>query len=230
MRIAVVIPAFNEAATIADVVRAVTAAGTVVVVDDASSDGTAAAAAAAGAEVVRNARNLGYDGALQRGFEAADRLAADIAITIDADGQHDAASVGRMLAPLLAGECDLVLGIRPAAARTAEWLFNLYTRVRFGVPDILCGMKAYRMAVYRAHGRFDGSRSIGTELALAALRRGARVQTMPVPVRPRIGAPRFGSTIRANLRILRALWMALASDLADSLRLRHERRPAGQRP
>ncbi len=70
-----------------------------------------------------------------------------------------------------------------------------------------------RRALFRRHGRIDASRSIGTELALAGLRRGVAFVTVPVPVRARRGAPRFGSTLRANWRILRALGLALRSDL-----------------
>lgn len=215
MKVAIVIPAYNEAATIEEVVASVRPHGLPIVVDDCSTDSTADLAAAAGAEVVRHRRNMGYDGALQSGFRRADELAAALTVTFDADGQHDAGVLQRVLAPLLAGEADLVLGVRPRPARLSEWAFGLYTRLRYRVPDILCGLKAYDMRLYRRHGCFGSSRSIGTELALASLARGARWATVPVPIRPRQGRPRFGSLLRANGRILRAMLLAMRADLCD---------------
>lgn len=214
MKTAIIIPAYNESTTIARVVEEVRPYGTPVVVDDASSDDTAELAAASGAEVVRHAWNRGYDAALQSGFERAAVLGAEVAVTFDADGQHDAAGLGRMLAPLKSGEVDLVIGVRLQPARFAEAVFNFYTRLRFNVPDILCGLKGYHMSLYHAHGRFDGTLSIGTELALAALRGGVRSTTVTVAIHPRRGQPRFGASLRANWHILRALLRALRTDLS----------------
>ena len=214
MKVAIVIPAYNEAATIAGVVRDVAAFGTVIVVDDCSTDTTAALAREAGAEVVSHDLNRGYDGALQSGFEKAAELDIDITATFDADGQHGATTLAAILEPLTDGRVDLVLGLRAKPARIAERLFSRYTRLRFGVGDILCGLKGYRMSLYHQHGRFDGSRSIGTELALYALKQGSSFTTAPVPIHPRIaGNARFGGTLKANGRILRALFLAMMADL-----------------
>ena len=217
MKAAIVIPAHNEAATIGGVVEAVSAFGTAIVVDDGSGDGTGDIARAAGAEVVRHEQNRGYDGALQSGFECADALGADVVVTFDADGQHDAAVLGRVLAPFARDEVMMVLGTRPRPARISERLFGLYGRLRYGVPDMLCGLKAYRRVLFLRHGRIDASRSIGTDLALAGLRGGVAFVTVPVPVQARLDAPRFGSTLTANWRILRALGLALRSELSARL-------------
>lgn len=215
MNAAAVIPAYNEAATIASVVRSVSHVGTVIVVDDGSEDGTGDLAAAEGAVVVRHSVNRGYDGALQSGFEKAAELEVEIVVTFDADGQHEAGILDRFMAPISTGEVDLVLGIRPKPVRVSEFLFNQYGRLRFGVKDLLCGLKGYRMSIYHQHGRFDGTRSIGTELALAGLRRRVPMTTVPVPIHPREGTPRLGSLFQANGRILRALAIALWTDLRD---------------
>lgn len=218
MKVAIVIPAHDEGKTIAAVVRSVLPHGRPIVVDDCSTDATGSLAAAAGADVVRHPANRGYDAALQSGFERAAALGADVAITFDADGQHDAAVLHQFVAPLCGGEVDLVLGVREQFPRFAEAAFGRYTRVRYGVPDILCGLKGYRMELYRRHGRFDGSRSIGTELALASLATGARVKLATVPIHPRADQPRFGSRVRANLRVFRAMLVAMRTDLSRSRR------------
>ncbi len=216
MKLAIVIPAFDEATTIAAVIADVAPFGQAIVVDDCSSDDTAAIAAAAGALVVRHGVNQGYDGALASGFAAADEGGFEAVATFDADGQHDAASLIEFIAALERG-AELVVGERPRPARLAEALFNLYTRWRFGVRDILCGLKAYRLSLYRRHGRFDASRSIGTELALAGLRWGVALARVEVPIHPRADQPRLGSSLRANGRILRALGLAIMADLGRPL-------------
>jgi len=220
MSVAIVIPALNEAATVADVVRAVKPFGLPVVVDDGSTDETARVAREAGAEVVRHEINRGYDAALSSGFVAAKALGATVIVTFDADGQHEASMLERFTVPLLKGEADLVLGIRPQAARFTEALFSAYTQWRFGVPDILCGIKGYRIELYHRLGYFDRRRMIGTELALASLRDGVRVALVPVHINPRRGTPRFGRLLAANWMIFRAFMNALT---ADVLRVHRQR-------
>ena len=217
MKTAIIIPAFNEAETIAAVVRGVAPYGQPVVVDDGSRDDTAARAEAAGALVVRRGSNRGYDAALESGFELAERLGVEVAVTFDADGQHDAAILARVIEPLEKASAAMVLGIRPRAARFSEALFNVYTRRRFGVADIMCGLKAFRMDMYREHGRVDGGRSIGTELALSGLRRGVPYATVPVPIHDRRGEARFGSAMTANLRILWAMALGIWTDAKHSI-------------
>lgn len=211
MTVVCVIPAFNEDAAVAGVVEGILALGDVVplVVDDASRDGTAAAARDAGATVVTLAENRGYEGALDAGFAEAARLGAEVVVTLDADGQLDPGLARAALDEMTATGADLVIGVRDERARPGERLFGWYGRLRFGVPDLLCGLKAYRMTLYHAHGRFDGTRMIGAELAIAALKAGARAVTIPVPVRARVaGGSRIGAGLRVDLRILGALWRA----------------------
>jgi len=214
VKVAIVIPAYNESSTISQVVNQVKQIGIVIVVDDASSDATSELAEKAGAVVVRHNSNRGYDGALQSGFEKADQLGVDSVITFDADGQHDPAVLDKIVADLKVPGMCLVLGIRPAPARLAEAVFNFWTRLRFGVNDILCGLKGYRMDLYRQHGCFDHVGSIGTELALSGLRGDCGFTTIYVPISDRDdGQARFGSSFRANIRIFRAFLLAIWEDV-----------------
>jgi glycosyltransferase involved in cell wall biosynthesis len=111
----VVIPAFDEAENIAEVLRQTRErAGDfdVVVIDDASRDATSQVARSEGATVVRHPFNMGYGAALQTGYRLALRQGYDVVVQLDADGQHDPASVSELAAPILAGERDVVLGSR----------------------------------------------------------------------------------------------------------------------
>jgi glycosyltransferase involved in cell wall biosynthesis len=212
-RVAIVIPALNEAATIGDVVRGASRHGVPWVVDDGSSDATAQAAREAGARVISHSRNQGYDQALNSGFAAAYATGCDALVTLDADGQHDPALLPYMLRILEDG-ADVVIGVRSKRARLAEHLFASVTRLRFGIRDPLCGMKAYRADVYASLGYFDSYRSIGTELALFAAARGLYVEQAPFKVRDRLDSPRFGRVWQANWRILRALALWLFRSVA----------------
>jgi len=213
--VAIIIPAFNEADTIARVVSDVLPFGQAIVVDDCSSDGTSDLAREAGAVVVRHAVNQGYDGALNSGFREAAHRGFQYVVTFDADGQHHPSLLRTVLDHLHAGYA-MVIGIRERSARFGEAVFACYTRLRFGLPDPLCGLKAYRIDVYRELGHFDSYGSIGTELMLYAIRTGKRFTTVPVEIAPRHSAPRFAHRWRANTKILRALTMHWVRSVSHS--------------
>ena len=206
-KITIVIPAFNEGRTIARVVQGVRPhASEVVVVDDGSSDATAAEAERAGAVVVRHKVNGGYDASLNDGFAEAIERGADIVVSFDADGEHRAEDVPRIVAPIASGLADVVAAQRKGMGSFAEKVFALYTRVAWGVRDPLCGFKAYRREVYERFGRFDTLRSIGTELMLRALHANFRLATIPIERSTRADVSRFYvRRLRGNLRILCAM-------------------------
>jgi glycosyltransferase involved in cell wall biosynthesis len=109
----IVIPAYNEALTIADVVRgAVKIADRVLVVDDGSRDQTGPLAKEAGALVIRHAVNRGVGAALGTGIEAAVRLGAENVVTMDADGQHRAEDAAKVFERLARGDVEFVIGSR----------------------------------------------------------------------------------------------------------------------
>jgi glycosyltransferase involved in cell wall biosynthesis len=121
MRSMAVVPAYNEADSIRAVVAEIRAADAeleVVVVDDGSTDGTAAAAAQAGATVLSLPYNLGIGAAVQTGLQYAFEHGFDLAVQVDGDGQHDAAELERLLAPIRTGRADIAVGTRFASGRT----------------------------------------------------------------------------------------------------------------
>lgn len=109
----VAVPAYNEATSVAAVVRSLRLEGyNVVVVDDASEDATAEMARSAGATVLQHSQNLGQGGALQTGIAFCLRRGARFICTFDADGQHRVEDIQRMLDCLIRQRLDVVLGSR----------------------------------------------------------------------------------------------------------------------
>lgn len=108
----IIIPAYNEQKTIADVVNEVKKFGRVVVVDDGSKDLTKDLAKNAGAEILTHIINRGQGAALRTGTEYALINDADIVIHFDADGQHNSSDIERIIEPILLDRTDIVLGSR----------------------------------------------------------------------------------------------------------------------
>ena len=144
----VVIPAYNEAATIAEVVKALLIAGDwceVLVVDDGSDDDTGTLARQAGARVYRHPYNKGNGAAVKTGIRSA---SGDHILIIDGDGQHRAHDAARLVENL--GEYDLVVGARPAATqatvsrrlgnRLLAWLASYLAG--HPIPDLTSGFRA----------------------------------------------------------------------------------------
>jgi len=118
--------------------------------------------------------------------------------------------VPRLIVPIAEDRADIVAGQRPRLAGPAEKMFAVYTRLRYGIADPLCGLKAYRRSVYDAVGQFDTVQSIGTELMIKGLHRNFRLALVPIALHRRADFSRFyARRLRANLKILRAAWRVL---------------------
>ncbi len=201
IRLAVVIPALDEAANVGAVVAAVPRRiphvrdVRVVVVDDGSSDGTALVAQAAGADrVVRHRRSRGLVGAFRSGVDAALALGADIVVHLDGDGQHDPSYIPRVVAPLLLGEADVVVGVRPLTEATeispvrrrgnqaGSWLFRRF--IKLPISDATSGYRAFsRDALLRLHVSSEYTYTLETLIRAARMR--MSVTEVVVPARPR---------------------------------------------
>ena len=192
--VSIVIPAFNEAAAIGDVVaqlRTTAAWREVLVVDDGSIDDTSVRAADAGARVIRHPYNKGNGAAVKTGIRHAD---GEFVLIVDADGQHQPSDACRLVARL--GEYDLVVGARDAATqatavrRRGNELLNALATHLTGrpIPDLTSGFRGAR----REHLReflhlLPNGFSTPTTTTLAFIKAGYNVTFEPIAARPRLG-------------------------------------------
>ena len=205
LRVLVVVPAHNEEQslplTLAEV-RAKAPGVDLLVVDDGSRDGTARAARTAGVPVLCHAVNLGVGGALQTGFRWAYEHGYDIAVQLDADGQHDPAYLPALLAPVQEGRCDVAIGSRFVAATgyRAPWtrrlgmlLFSGVVRLALGraIADTTSGFRAYNRAVMRVCQHDFPKDFPDAPLLIALARRGFRLDEVPVVMRERKAGQSF---------------------------------------
>jgi glycosyltransferase involved in cell wall biosynthesis len=193
MKIFAVIPAYNEAtrieAVVADALKHVVK---VVVVDDGSTDETAAHALKAGAFVVRHPDNSGAGAATMTGIEAARRLGADAVVTLDADEQHDTGDIPALLAPVIAGEADIVFANRfgqrnkiPFIRRVFNGIGNVVTLLATGlwVSDSQCGFKVFGPKALKDIDLKMSGFEFCTEIVREVSQHGWRMKEVPSKVR-----------------------------------------------
>ena len=199
--VSVLIPAFNEAAGIGPVVRALAGAAAwreILVVDDGSIDGTGAEAEAAGARVIRHPHNKGNGAAVKSGIRAA---TGDYILIIDGDGQHQPEDAVRLAARL--GEFDLVIGARTTDSqagwprRAGNALLNRlasYLTER-AIPDLTSGFRGARRECLREflHLLPNGF-STPTTTTLAFIKGGYNVTFEPIEARGRVGSSKIRFT------------------------------------
>jgi glycosyltransferase involved in cell wall biosynthesis len=195
VNVAVVIPAYNEAATIRDVARrALAEVDRVIVVDDGSTDGTSHALGELPVTLLRHPVNLGKAASLFVGAEAALRGGAQAVLSIDGDGQHDAADIPRLLAAGRARPGAIVIGSRlhakakiPRARYRANRFANFWISWAAGRPivDTQSGFRLYPAGVFRdlsvRHGRWS-SFVFESEVLIEASQAGYDVVCVPVSV------------------------------------------------
>ncbi len=197
--LAVVIPAYNEAPTVAAVIAEIPreAAGLpleVIVVVDGSRDATAAEAASAGALVCDVPVNRGQGAALRLGYWLARARGARVIATIDADGQYEPEEIGRVVAPIAAGEADFVSGSRRLGAelttdRTRHLGVIVFgtlisVLVRHRITDPACGLRAMSAEVTAAV-TLEQPQYQASELMISAALNGFRLVEVPTTMRDR---------------------------------------------
>lgn len=224
------IPCHNEEATLptvlADLPTSLPGIDRIIplVVDDGSTDGTAAVAARLGARVVRRPQKGGLARAFLEGLDRAIALGADVVVNTDGDGQYRGADIARLVAPILAGEAELVIGTRPIAhvrefspvkkrlQRLGSWVTRLASGTQ--VEDAPSGFRAMsRAAAMRLHvfNRYTYT----VETIIQAGQKGISIATIPIEV---------NAAARPS-RLARSLWHYVSRQMLTIVRIFMTYRP-----
>ncbi len=228
---AVVVPCLNEEEAIPGLVADVltvaadpalpVSISAIYVVDNGSTDATAERAAAAGATVIPEPRR-GYGRACLTGVLAAGEV--DLIVLMDGDRADKPDELPRLLAPLLAGEADLVLGSRRLGSYErgslqpqqifGNWLAAMLLRLRYGVRVTDIGpFRVIRRDILLELGMREMTYGWSVEMIARAARQGLRVREVPVSYRNRAGgvskvSGNLRASVRAGVRIIAAIWRA----------------------
>lgn len=197
--LAIVIPAYNEEPTVAEVIREIPAQAVglpaeIIVVVDGARDGTAAQAASAGALVCDVPANRGQGAALRLGYWLARARGARVIVTIDADGQYEPDEIGAVVAPIIAGTADFVSGSRRLGTElTTDGVRHLGVIV-FGalisvlvshrITDPACGLRAMRAELTETV-TLEQPQYQASELMISAALNGYRLMEVPTTMRDR---------------------------------------------
>jgi glycosyltransferase involved in cell wall biosynthesis len=238
--LAVVIPAYNEEPTVADVITSIPAevAGLqteVIVVVDGAKDTTAARAMSAGALVCDVPVNRGQGAALRLGYWLARARGAQVIVTIDADGQYDADEIARLVEPILSGRADFVSGSRrlgtelttDATRHAGVIVFGALISLLVGrrITDPACGLRAMRSEVTAAVV-LEQPQYQASELMISAALHGFRLTEVPTTMRDRdmhATKTKKGGNLGYGVRFARA---AVHTWWRDRTAARRRERPA----
>jgi glycosyltransferase involved in cell wall biosynthesis len=217
-RVLIIVPAMNEAESVGKIVAEVRAelpSVDILVVDDGSTDETAAVARAAGAVVASLPYNLGVGGAMRLGYRYAAEYGHDIAIQVDADGQHDPRYVPELIRAL--DSADLVIGARfggtgeyrmrgPRKWASVMLSLVLSRLARTRLTDTTSGFRACNRRLIERFARFYPVEYLGdtVETLVWAIRNGFVLRQVPVEMRTRTTG-RATSPLKATVYLVRAL-------------------------
>jgi glycosyltransferase involved in cell wall biosynthesis len=191
----VCIPAFNEAKTIADMIKkSKKYADGIIVYDDGSTDDTYDIAISAGATVIRNPENKGYGVAIRSLFQAAKDQDADIMVTLDSDGQHNPDQIPLLIEPLLKQRFDMVIGSRFLNSNDKEKVpryrsFGIKTITKLtqaasygGITDSQSGFRAYNKNALSKINLFEDGMAVSIEILLRAREKKLLATEVPITI------------------------------------------------
>jgi glycosyltransferase involved in cell wall biosynthesis len=186
------IPAFNEENSIARIViEAQKHAEEVIVCDDGSSDLTAQIAERLGAQVIRHKQNKGYGAAIKSLFQQALTLGADVLVTLDGDGQHNASEIPQVLKPIINGKADVVIGSRfidqqgtaemPAYRKLGAQVITKLVNgsASTGVKDSQSGFRAYNRQAIERLSVSEAGMGASVQILLEASKRNLKITEVP---------------------------------------------------
>ncbi len=185
-----VIPAYNEARTIGNIVKRLKDKHfTVYVIDDGSSDDTGKIAVEAGAILIANKTNLGKGAALREGFSIALKSDHDAVLLMDGDDQHDISDIAHLVNKMHQTNADIVIGNRmldtqkmPIARKVINHFMSFLLSIMSGqrVPDTQCGFRLVKKEVLKAIELESSNYEIESELILKAARHGFNIQSVSI--------------------------------------------------
>lgn len=193
------IPAYNEEKTIAKVIlKTKKYVDKVIVCDDGSTDMTAEIAEGLGAEVVRHGMNMGKGAAIRSLFKKAREEVADIVVTIDADGQHDASEIPLLIEIMSKTDSDIVIGSRflnvetarnvPSYRRFGNRLLNMITSVE-NITDTQSGFRVYNRRAIEMINPSEMGFAVDSEIIYKAVELGLKIVEVPISVEYKVPRP-----------------------------------------
>ncbi|MDD5292645.1 MAG: glycosyltransferase family 2 protein, partial [Candidatus Omnitrophica bacterium] len=190
MKGCVIIPTFNEAKIIRDLIAKIKVFGLdVLVVDDGSKDSTADLARKAGAQVIVHARNMGKGASLRTGFNKVINDDYDFTITMDGDGQHRPEDIDNFIREFSATNSDIIVGNRmdcPQNMPLHRWITNrimsmiISSICKTYIPDSQCGFRFIKKDVLKDMVFSTSNYEIESELLMQASKKNYRITSVPI--------------------------------------------------
>ncbi|PEA56746.1 glycosyl transferase family 2 [Bacillus pseudomycoides] len=222
MKVIVFIPALNEEDSISHVIRKIprhfhpSITVEVLVIDDGSTDRTVEVAKEAGADhIVSFAKNGGLGAAVRAGLKESYRLGADISVMIDADDEYPADEIPNVLQPILEGKADYTMGSRFRGTisgmrlhrRLGNYCFTMLQCIllRKWIRDGQSGMRSFSRQAME-HGEIVHDYNYAQVITLNLVRKGFRVQEVPITYKVRETGESFISFRKYMTRVLPAIW------------------------
>jgi glycosyltransferase involved in cell wall biosynthesis len=214
MKVYAVIPAFNEAKNITNIIKKTKKYCSVIVVDDGSTDRTGILAKKAGAFLIKHEKNEGYGKSLKGGIKEAIKRKADYIITIDADGQHDPDDIPKFIETLNSG-FDIVSSSRflsgeswgtlkrRMAIKALTWQTYFFSGLK--LTDIQSGFRGYKTKIFKKIKLEDVGMGFSVELPIKAKKLGYRFREIPIEIKKPHTIKSFRSALRQGIEVGKAI-------------------------
>ena len=186
----VLIPSYNEAKTIGQIIKSLKEKGlSVCVVDDGSTDETASLAAGQGAIVIKHEKNKGKGASLRDGFQYILKESFDTVLVMDADGQHRVDDIDNFFKKMNETGADIVIGNRMSDASAMPPVRRVTNRIMsfliskicaHNIPDTQCGFRLIKRGVLEKVRLESSNYEIESELLLSAAKKGFRIESVPI--------------------------------------------------
>ena len=204
----ILIPAFNEEKTVAEIILKARKFGSVILSDDSSLDNTIKLSKKAGAIVLTNIFDKGYEGNLKTLLKfASEKGQFSHYITLDADGELPPDQISKFLENMQS--YDLCIGQRSKFNRTVEYFLGIYFYFRYGIRDPISGMKFYSKSLLCDFYNDKRELNLGTSIIKFCKSRQYKIDTIKIKVKKRKDSSRFGESIFSQLKLIRIIFRDL---------------------